>query len=61
VPRLDLSNDLLETMRRQIRRVINLELERNKGRIRESSNRAVQHAMASHEVNIPLMGYLKLF
>jgi hypothetical protein len=61
VSRLDLSNDLLEAVRRQIRRVINRELEHNKGRIRESANKALQKAMASRQVSIPLLGYLRLF
>jgi hypothetical protein len=61
VPRIDLSNDLLEAARRQIRRVVNRELEHNRERIRESANRALQKAMAAHDVSVPLLGYLQLF
>ena len=61
VSRLAFSNDLLETVRRQIRLVINHELAHNEGRIRESANRAVQKAMSSREIRIPLIGYSRLF
>jgi hypothetical protein len=61
VTRLDLSNDILEAVRRQIRRVINRELEHNRDRIRESADRALQKAMSSRDVSIPLLGCLKLF
>ncbi len=59
--RLELSNDLLEAVRRQIRQLINYELARNEARIRENANRALQKAMSSREVRIPLLGYLRLF
>lgn len=61
VSRLEFSNDLLEAMRRQIRRLINYELTRNEDRIRQSANQAVQKAMSTREVRIPLIGYLRLF
>ncbi|MGO8688835.1 MAG: fascin domain-containing protein [Thermoguttaceae bacterium] len=58
VPRLDLSNDVLETVRRQIRDAINRELRHNEGRIRQQANHALDKAMSSREVRIPLVGYL---
>jgi hypothetical protein len=60
VSRLEFSNDLLEAARRQIRRILNRELARNEARIRESANQAVQKAMCSRDVRIPLIGYLHL-
>ncbi len=60
VSRAKFSNDLLEAARREIRRVINRELNRNEQRIRESANRALQKALAAHEVRIPLLGFLRL-
>ena len=47
VPRLDLSNDVLETVRRQIRDAINRELRHNEGRIRQQANHALDKAMSS--------------
>ena len=61
VPHIEFSNDVLEVVRRQIRRVINYELSHNEARIRESATHAVQKAIAAHEVRIPLIGCLKLF
>jgi hypothetical protein len=58
VSRMDFSNDLLEAVRREIRRVVNRELAHNEGRIRESANRALQKAMSTREVRIPLLGFL---
>ena len=60
VSRLEFSNDLLEAVRRQIRHLVNHELAHNEERIRESANHALQKAMSSHEVRIPLLGYLQL-
>ena len=58
--RLDLSNDLLEAVHREIKKVINHELRHNEGRIRQQANHALQKAMSSREVRIPLLGYLGL-
>jgi hypothetical protein len=58
--RLDLSNDLLETMHREIKQVINHELRHNEGRIRQQANSALQKAMSSRDVRIPLLGYFGL-
>ncbi len=58
--RLDLSNDLLRAVRRQIRDVANHELRHNEERIRQQANHALQKAMSSREVRIPLLGYLEL-
>ena len=60
VSRLEFSNDLLEAGRRQIRRLVNHELAHNEERIRQSANHALQKAMSSREVRIPLLGYLHL-
>ncbi|MGO9112720.1 MAG: fascin domain-containing protein [Thermoguttaceae bacterium] len=60
VSRLEFSNDLLEAVRREIRHLLNHELARNEGRIRESANHALQKAISSREVRIPLIGYLRL-
>ena len=57
--RLDLSNDLLRAVRRQIRDVANHELRHNEERIRQQANHALQKAMSSREVRIPLLGYLE--
>ena len=58
--RLDLSNDLLETMHREIKQVINRELRHNEGKIRQQANNALQKAMSSRDVRIPLLGYFGL-
>jgi hypothetical protein len=57
---LKLSNDLLEMARRQIERFVNHELQRNDEKLREQANRAIKKALASHEVRLPLLGYLGL-
>jgi hypothetical protein len=58
ISRLDLSNDVLEAVRRQIRDAINHELRHNEGRIRQQANHALEKAISSREVRIPLVGYL---
>ena len=58
--RLDLSNDLLKAVRRQIKEVVNHELRHNAERIRQQANHALQKAMSSRDVRIPLLGYLNL-
>jgi hypothetical protein len=58
--RLDLSNDLLEAARRPIKNFINRELHHNEDRLRQSANRSLEKAIASHELRIPLLGYLGL-
>ena len=58
--RLDLSNDLLEAARRPIKSIINHELHHNEGRLRQSANQSLEKAIASHELRIPLLGYLGL-
>ncbi len=60
VARMEFSNDLLEAVRRAIRRIANRELAHNAEHIRGSANRAVQKAMSSRQVRIPLLGYLQL-
>ena len=55
---LKLSNDLLDAARRQIERFVNRELRQNEGRIREQANRAIEKAVSSHEVQIPLLGWV---
>jgi hypothetical protein len=57
---LKLSNDLLEMARRQIERFVNHELRQNDEKLREQANRAIKKALASHEVRLPLLGYLGL-
>jgi hypothetical protein len=57
---LKLSNDILDAARRQIERFINYELRRNEGQIRDKANDALKKAISSHEVRIPLIGYLGL-
>ena len=59
ISRLRLSNDLLDATREPIERFVNHELRRNEPRIREKANKSVQKAMSSHEVRIPLLGYLE--
>ncbi len=58
--RMDFSNDLLKAVRRQIKHLVNHELRHNEERIRQQANRALQKAMSSREVRIPLLGYLEL-
>ncbi len=58
--RLDLSNDLLKAVRRQIKDLVNRELRHNEARIRQQANQALQKAMSSRDVRIPLLGYLKI-
>ena len=58
--RLDLSNDLLKAVRRQIKEVVNHELRHNAERIRQQANHALQKAMSSRDVRIPLLGYLNV-
>ena len=58
VSKLSLSNDLLETARRPIEQVINHELRHNEDRIREKANQAVQKALHSKDLHVPLAGYL---
>jgi len=60
VSRLKFSNDLLEAAQHGIRHLINRELSRNEERIRKSAESALQKAIASHDVKIPLIGYLGL-
>jgi signal transduction histidine kinase len=57
---LKLSNDLLDVARRQIERYVNHELRQNDEKIREQANRAIKKAISSHEVRLPLLGYLGL-
>jgi hypothetical protein len=58
--RLDLSNDLLEAARRPIKSFINRELRRNEEQIHQSANQSLQKAISSHELRLPLLGYLGL-
>jgi hypothetical protein len=58
--RLDFSNDLLEAARRPIKTFINHELHHNEDRLRQSANKSLEKAIASHELRIPLLGYLGL-
>jgi hypothetical protein len=57
---LKLSNDLLEMAHRQIERFVNHELQQNDEKLREQANRAIKKALSSHEVRLPLLGYLGL-
>ena len=58
--RMDFSNDLLKAVRREIKHLVNHELRRNEERIRQQANHALQKAMSSRDVRIPLLGYLEL-
>jgi hypothetical protein len=58
VSRLELSNDLLDAARRQVEQFINRELRHNEARIREKANGALQKAVSSRDVRMPLLGYL---
>lgn len=60
VSHMGFSNDVLEVLRGQIRHAVNRELAHNEQRIRESANRALQEALASRQVRIPLIGFLQL-
>ena len=57
---LKLSNDLLDAVRRQIERYVNHELRHNEAAMREKANQSLKKALSSHEVRIPLIGYLGL-
>jgi hypothetical protein len=58
--KLDLSNDLLRAARHPIKQFINRELRRNEDKIRQSANRALEKAMSSREVRVPMLGYMGL-
>jgi hypothetical protein len=60
VSRMEFSNDILDAARRQIERLANHELRHNEDRIREKANRALHKALSSHEMRLPLLGYLGL-
>ena len=50
----------MKAVRRQIKEVVNHELRHNEERIRQQANHALQKAMSSRDVRIPLLGYLKV-
>ena len=57
---LELSNDLLHALRRQIKDLINRELRKNNDRIRREANRAIAKAVETQEFRHPLLQYLSL-
>jgi hypothetical protein len=57
---LDISNDVLNTLRAPIEDLANREIRRNQGRIKSEANEAIQKAIQSQEFRHPLLRYLKL-
>jgi hypothetical protein len=57
---LDISNDVLNTLRAPIEDLANREIRRNHGRIKSEANKAIQKAVQSQEFRHPLLRYLKL-
>ncbi|MBN2475258.1 MAG: hypothetical protein JXB62_11655 [Pirellulales bacterium] len=57
---LDLSNDVLHVVRRQIEDLINRELRKNNDRIRREANEALAKAVEAQEFRHPLLNFLNL-
>jgi len=57
---LDLSNDILHSLRRPIERAINGELRKNNARIRAEANEELADAVEGREFHHPLLRYLSL-
>jgi hypothetical protein len=60
VDRLDISNDLLNTVRALIEDALNHELQQNEARLREKANAALAKGMAAREFRHPLLRFLSL-
>jgi len=60
VDRLDISNDLLNTVRALIEEAINHELQKNEDRLREKANAALAKGLAAREFHHPLLRFLAL-
>jgi len=58
--RLDVSNDLLNVVRRQIKDVINREIRKQNDRIRQQANKAIRKAVEARQFRHPLLRYLIL-
>jgi len=56
--KLDLSNDILHTLRKPIERTINGELRKNNARIREEANKELHKAVEGQDFRHPLLRYL---
>jgi hypothetical protein len=55
---LDLSNDVLHTLRRPIEDLVNHELKKNEDRIRAQANKSLAKAFKSQQLEHPLLRYL---
>lgn len=60
VDRLDISNDVLNTVRTLIEDAVNHELEKNQDRLREKTNASIAKGMTSREFRSPLLRFLAL-
>jgi hypothetical protein len=60
VDRLDISNDVLNTVRELIEDAINHELNKSEDRLREKANASIAKGMASREFRNPLLRFLSL-
>jgi hypothetical protein len=58
--RLDLSNDILQTLRGPIEDVINRELRHNEPQMREKANQAIAKAFKAKQLHHPLLQFLAL-